>query len=387
MGETGGLVRASESEALTRRRFLCMTAQVGLSCCAGGFLARGVLAADGTSGLKEALYYRGLPDAKTQCTLCPNLCVRGPGEDGQCRARGNRRGRYYSLVYGRPCVIALDSVAKCPLNHYELPSKVFSIATAGCNLTCSYCQNWTYSQAGPDQVPKQLELSPRAVVQKAQQNKASGIAYFYTEPVVYYEYMLDVAKLARARRLTNVMVTAGYISPEPFRAALPLMDAVTFGLKGWDDAFYQEYIGCPLEPVKEAIRVLAQAKNVWWEVVNLIIPSLNDDMADIAAMAQWLRQTAGAERPLHFTRFRPQYKLKRLPITPTATLTKARDTAMAQGLKYVYVGNMPGHQGANTICPNCGKVVVERMAFTVLKKNLKGGRCAFCGHQIGGLWL
>lgn len=336
---------------------------------------------------KEALYYEKLVDGEVRCLLCPNGCRRQIGENGKCKSRGNRNGTYYSLTYGRACVIALDEVEKCPLNHYQLNGKVFSIATAGCNLVCQYCQNWEFSQSGPYDVSTTYDLSPRQVVQKAKQYKSPGIAYFYTEPTVYYEYMIDIARIARAEGLKNIMVTAGYINPEPMREALKLIDAVAIGLKGWDDAFYQTYIGGSVEHVKETIELLAGQRTVWWEVVNLIIPSLNDDMDQIAAMSRWLREVAGPDRPLHFTRFRPEYKLKRLPMTPVATLTKARETAINEGLNYVYVGNMPGHEGSHTYCPKCGKRIVERLAFTVIKTTIKNGKCVYCGQTIGGVWL
>lgn len=372
---------------ISRRDFLSQCAYMGMGVCAAGTFCRQLLAADGRAGVKDAMYYRKLGDGRTQCTLCPNFCVREDGKDGMCHARGNRRGRYYSLVYGRPCVIALDEVEKCPLNHYQIEGKAFSLATAGCNLFCHYCQNWQFSQTGPDDVPKSYDLSPRAAVDKALEYKATAVAYFYTEPTVYYEYMLDIAKLARSRGLKNVMVTAGYFNPEPLKQLLPHLDAIAFGLKGWNEGFYKKYIGGELRHVKEAIKVLAKDKNVWWEIVTLIVPSLNDNMREIEAMAKWLRDNVGAERPLHFTRFRPQYKLKRLPMTPTKTLTRAREVAMEVGLKYVYVGNLPGHEGANTYCPSCGKMIVERLGFTVLKKNIVNGNCAHCVYKIGGVWL
>jgi pyruvate formate lyase activating enzyme len=384
-----GRMRRNAEQAstwLSRRDLLACFLRASAGLCAAGPLLRMAHAAERTN-LKEALYWQPLSGGRTQCLLCPNKCIRGDGAAGMCRARGNRGGKYYSLAYGRPCVIALDEVEKCPLNHFQIQGKAFSIATAGCNLACKYCQNWTFSQAGPDEVPKSYEMTPQEVVAKAVENKAGAVAYFYTEPTVYYEYMFDIARLAHARNLKNVMVTAGYINPEPLKAVLPYIDAVVMGLKGWDEKYYRDYIGGELAPVKETIKILAAAKNVWWEVVTLIIPTLNDDMDRVAGMAAWLQETAGPERPLHFTRFRPEYKLKQLPMTPAATLTRARETAMKAGLKYVYVGNMPGHEGGNTYCPRCGKLLVERLGFTVLKKEIRGGKCAFCGYQIGGIWL
>lgn len=368
---------------LNRKDFLLRCGALGL--CALG-LPDLLSAASSKTGLRKALYWRPMPGGKTQCTLCPNLCVRGEGEVGRCHVRANVGGVLRSLVYGRPCVIALDETEKCPLNHFRLPGKAFSVATAGCNLDCQYCHNWSFAQAGPDEAPKVYSISPEEVVGKALENKASAIAYFYTDPVVFYEYMLDIARLAKAKGLKNIMVTAGYISPDALRQALPLLDAVALGLKGFDDGFYRKYVGCGLEPVKKTVEILAADRRVWWEVVHLILPSLNDDIPRIAAMARWLKTVAGPEVPLHFTRFRPDYRLKRLPVTPAKTLTKAREAAMAQGLKYVYVGNMPGHAGANTFCPSCGKAVVERTGFAVVGSRMKGSRCGYCGAVIKGVW-
>jgi pyruvate formate lyase activating enzyme len=193
---------------LSRRQFLTCCTGAGAGFCLANTLPQKALAAMSVMNMKEAMYYQPLAGGKTRCLMCPNLCERSEGEDGRCRARGNRSGKYYSLVYGRPCVIALDEVEKCPLNHFQLAGKTFSIATAGCNLFCHYCQNWNFSQAGPDEVPQSYDLSSQQVVQKAIANRCSAIAYFYTEPTVYYEYMLDIAVIARQRGLKNIMVTA-----------------------------------------------------------------------------------------------------------------------------------------------------------------------------------
>ena len=380
---------------MNRRDFLSRCFWTGIGLCAGPLAIsalektspQAVSSATSRINLKEALWYERGEGGATTCTLCPNRCVRSPGENGKCRSRGNRGGKYYSLTYNRPCIIALDEVEKCPLHHFQTKAKAFSIATAGCNLFCRYCQNWNFSQAGPDDVPRSYNMTPEEIIAKAIENQCDAISFFYTEPVVYYEYMLDIARLARARGLKTIMVTAGYISPEPLRACLPYMDAVTMGLKGWNEKFYREIIGGELGCVKETIRELARAKNVWWEAVTLIIPTLNDSQAEIAGMAKWLRETAGDEIPLHFTRFRPEYQMKRLPMTPMATLTNSRDTARRQGLKYVYVDNMPGHEGSHTYCPKCGRMVIERVGFKVLNRRLSGGRCEYCQYPIKGVWL
>jgi pyruvate formate lyase activating enzyme len=376
----------STDTTIPRRDFLRCLACGGAGIGSATVLGLPAAASSRPARLHEAMHYKRLSRNRTQCLLCPNKCVRSSGRDGQCRARGNRGGSYYSLVHGRPCVIALDEVEKLPLNHFRSQGKAFSLATAGCNLSCHYCQNWMFSQSGPDDVPKSYDLSPEEVVAKAVENKAGAIAYFYTEPTVYYEYMLDIAKQAREHNLKNIMVTAGYINPEPLEEILPFLDAVVLGIKGWNEEFYREYVGGELKYVKQTARILSETKDVWWEAVNLVLPSLNDNMEEIAWMADWLGETTGPERPLHFTRFRPEYRLKRLPMTPASVLTSAREVALERGLKHVYVGNMPGHEGANTICPGCGETVVERMGFMVLSEKVADGKCAFCDRKIGGVW-
>lgn len=391
MGKIEGFDANCVSNILSRREFceygLLSWLAASASFTVLGSAAQALTAIDGTADLHKAMFYKRLRNGRVQCLLCPNRCIRSHGESGKCRVRANRQGEYYSLVYGKPSVIALDEVAKCPLNHFELPEKVFSIATAGCNLSCLYCQNWEFSQSGPDQVSKVYNLMPRDVVSKAIQNNAAAIAYFYTEPTIYYEYMIDIAKIAHDKGIKNIMVTAGYINTEPLRKLLPHLDAVVLGLKGWNKQYYQKYIGGELKHVINTVETLASQDRTWWEVVNLIVPSLNDNMDDIAAMSHWLYQIAGPTRPLHFTRFRAEYKLRRLPKTPAATLTAARNIAMQAGLQYVYAGNMPGHDGANTFCPKCKKMIVERFGFTVTDKKIDNGRCVYCGHKIEGVWL
>jgi len=330
----------------------------------------------------EARWYERLDDGRVRCLLCPNACVRDTGERSRCRAREPKGGKLYSLVYGLPCVIMLDHVAKCPLYHVELPGKVFSIATAGCNLGCDYCQNWQFSQSGPDET-KNFRLTPQQVVDKAVEKGCPGIAFFYTEPTVYYEYMWDIAGLARKRGLKTIVVTAGYFNDGPLRELAGRVDMFTVGLKGFDDGFYRRTIHGELAPVLKTLTTLHEV-GVWFEVVNLILPGLNDSPDGLRAMCSWLVRNLGPDRPLHFTRFRPQYKLRQLPLTPVKTLEAARSMALEAGLRYVYIGNLPGHEGNHTYCPKCGTTLISRLGFEVVERKLRDGACPDCGQRLPG---
>lgn len=333
----------------------------------------------------EARYYERLGDGRTRCLVCPNGCVRSSGERSRCRARENRDGTYYSLVYGLPSVVHFDAVEKSPLYHFHPGLKMFSIATAGCNLACRYCQNWQFSQSRPEEA-RAFRLTPREAVAKAREGGSESMAYFYTDPTIYIEYAYDMAVEARRQGLKNVMITAGYIRPEPLKDLCRVMDAFTVGLKGFDEDYYRDVVGGGLEPVKEAL-VTIRREGAWLEVVNLVVPTLNDDPARIRAMATWIRGALGADTPLHFTRFVPMYRLTNLPATPVAALEAAWEAAKGAGLEYVYIGNLPGHRAANTRCAGCGTELVLRVGFKTLRRALPAdGRCPRCSRKIPGVW-
>jgi len=333
---------------------------------------------------REAEYYEVLPDGRIHCLLCPNGCVRNEGERSQCRVREPRGGKYYSLVYASPCVLAMDPIEKCPLYHFPLPGNAFSIATAGCNLGCSYCQNWQFSQKAPEET-RNYSLQPDEVIAKAREYKAGGIAFFYTEPTIYIEYMKDIARLAKKAGLPTVMVTAGYLQRKPLEDLLGLIDAFTVGLKGFTNEYYESVIKGALPPVLETLKGIAAAKK-HLEIVTLLVPTLNDRETAIKAETDWLAEHLGPDVPLHFTRFNPQFQLKNLPPTPVGVLDRARQIAMKSGLRYVYTGNVPGHEGNHTYCPTCGKSLIERLGFQVLKNTLVGGACPSCRTNIPGQW-
>ncbi|HEY9069300.1 MAG TPA: AmmeMemoRadiSam system radical SAM enzyme [Candidatus Ozemobacteraceae bacterium] len=343
------------------------------------------LAGDGLpANAHEAEYYEVLPDGRIHCRLCPNGCIRGEGERSRCRVREPRGGKYYTIAYMNPCVLAMDPIEKCPLYHFPIPGNAFSIATAGCNLNCRYCQNWQFSQKPPEET-RTYRLGPAEVVAKALEYKAGGIAFFYTEPTIYIEYMKEVAREARKAHLATVMVTAGYIQPEPLEDLLGLIDAFTVGLKGFTEEYYRDVIGGSLQPVLETLKRIGAAKK-HIEIVTLLVPTMNDQSASIEAEVKWLADTLGPDVPLHFTRFNPQYQLKNLPPTPVSTLDRARNAALKAGLRYVYTGNVPGHEGNHTFCPSCGKLLIERLGFQTLKNLLSGGACPACRTRIPGRW-
>ncbi len=336
--------------------------------------------------LHKADYWKALADKTTQCQLCPNGCILLPGENGKCFSRGNRDGVLYSLVYALPSVIALDNIEKSPLYHYQIKDQVFSIATSGCNMHCQFCQNWEYSQVSPDKV-KTFDLEPADVIARAKKNGVNAINFFYTEPIIYFEYMRDIATLAKKENMKTFCVTAGYINEEPLTELIPLIDAFVFGLKGFDNDFYSTYIGCELEPIKKSLKLLAENKDkTWFEIVNLLVTGLNDSSEIIEVMCKWIKDEIGKDVPLHFSRFEPYYKLKDIEPTPISTLSSAYKIAKDSGLEYVYVGNLPGNEGSNTVCPKCGKTVIERVNFETIKNITDKGKCP-CGNQLPGNWI
>lgn len=320
---------------------------------------------------------------KVRCELCPTECVLEDYQIGGCRVRLNRGGKLYSLVYGNPCAVALDPIEKKPFFHVLPGAGAFSIATAGCVLGCLFCQNWEISQASPEKT-RNYNLPPDEVVRKALFYGARAIAYTYTEPTVFYEYMYDTAVLARKMGLINTMHTCGYINKKPLRELLKYMDAVAVDLKAFTERFYGKLCGGRLKPVLETIETVAE-EGVWLEVINLVIPTQNDNPEEIRQMCQWLYRTCGPDVPLHFSRFFPYYRMKDLPPTPYETLVKAREIALEEGLRFVYIGNIRS-PAENTYCYNCGRLLIERIGYFIKQNHLKKGHCPYCGAEIKGLW-
>ncbi len=372
---------------MKRRQFLQTAAGTGLALGsqAGPFLQE-LWAFGETANLSEveARFYKKLPDREIECNLCPRNCRLGDKERGYCGVRENRDGTYYTLVYGKACSANPDPIEKKPFFHFLPGTTAFSIASAGCNVNCKFCQNWEISQVRPEQI-RHIDLLPARVAEAARRMSCASIAYTYSEPIVFYEYMYDSAVEGRRLGLRSAVVTAGHINPEPLRELLKVVDAIKVDLKAFRQDFYARYVRGELKPVLEAIKMIAASK-VWLEIVNLVIPSLNDDPADLRDMARWIRDEAGPDVPLHFSRFQPMYLIKNLPPTPISTLDKARAVALEEGLHYVYVGNVPGHPGENTNCPSCGRRLIERYIFEIRAMEIKDGRCPSCGTVIPGIW-
>lgn len=332
-----------------------------------------------------AMYWEKIRDKIVQCVLCPRKCVLDAGQRGLCTARINKDGALYTLGYGNPVAVHVDPIEKKPFFNVLPGSRAFSIAVAGCNMRCLFCQNWQISQSRPDETLN-YNLPPEAAVDEAVKSGSAFIVYTYTEPTVFYEYMLDIAKLAKARGLKNGMHTCGYINKEPLKELLKYMDAVNVDLKGFDEGFYRKMGAlAELQPVLDTIKTIKE-EGVWLEITNLIIPGQNDDPEEIRKMCLWIKDNVGTEVPLHFSRFMPSFNLANLPPTPVTKLEEAYRIAKEVGLQYVYVGNVPGSSYENTYCPNCKKAVVRRIGYRVLENNVKDGKCGFCGYKIPGIW-
>jgi pyruvate formate lyase activating enzyme len=372
-----------------RRREFMKTLCVACGAVGGGAVLPAVAADRGQASeqefYKEAMFYEKLPDGTTHCMICPRQCVVGDQQRGYCAVRENLDGTYYSIVYGRVCTYHVDPIEKKPLFHFLPGTTAFSLATVGCNLDCKFCQNWEISQARPDDVSA-TDMPPENAVAAALRFQAPTVAFTYTEPTVYYEFMLDTARRSRAAGLKSVMISGGYINPEPLKLLAQNMDAIKIDLKAYKQEFYEKICSGNLKPVLEAIRT-AKESGTWLEIVYLVIPTLNDDLESIDEMCKWLLDNVGSEVPIHFTRFYPTYQLTNVPPTTVAAVERARQVALSRGLKYVYVGNVPaGHEGESTYCPGCGTVVIKRAGYTILSNSLKAGKCGKCGAAVAGVW-
>ncbi len=325
-----------------------------------------------------------LKPSLVECTLCPKACRLAPDQRGDCRVRYNAGGRLLTLSYGKACSVHLDPVEKKPMFHFLPGSGAFSLATAGCNLHCLFCQNWEISQADPEELDNQ-DLPPARVVELALRSRAASIAYTYSDPVVFYEYTEDTATLARARGVRNILVTAGFINPEPLRRLCRVTDGVNLDIKGFTERFYREVCGGSLAPVLEAARIFRK-EGVVLEITNLVVPTLNDDPGMIRDLCRFVARDLGREVPLHFSRFYPMYRMRDLPPTPAGTLLRAREIALEEGLAHVYIGNLPDNPAQDTSCAGCGAALIRRSGFAVLENRLAAGACPRCGKKLYGLF-
>lgn len=332
---------------------------------------------------KEATFYIATPKG-VKCKLCPQNCTIEEGKLGDCRTRIALNDKLYSIAYGNPCAVHVDPIEKKPLYHFLPGSLSYSIATAGCNLACLNCQNWTISQKSPYDT-RNYDLMPEKVVEEAAKYKSKSIAYTYSEPIVFYEYVYDTSKIAHLSGIKNVFVSAGYIHEQPLREISKYLDAANIDLKSMDTQIYEMLNAGTLEPVLRTLQVLKE-EGVWLEITNLVVPSWTDDLDMIKKMCEWLAENGFQDAPLHFSRFHPDHKLANLPPTPVETLYQARNIANQSGLNYVFIGNVPGKEGQDSHCPDCKKVVIERNGYTIINNNLNEGKCKYCGTGIAGVW-
>lgn len=334
--------------------------------------------------LHEAAWYEKLPRQRVRCGLCPFRCTLDPGARGRCAVRLNLGGTLYALTYGKPLAINVEPVEKKPLFHFLPGSRTFSLATAGCNLGCVFCQNWELAQAFPESATPH-DLAPEEVVELALRHNCRSIAYTYSEPTVFYEYMLDIAKLSRARGLKNIWVTAGFIEQAPLRELCRYIDAANIDVKGFSEQFYLQYCHASLAPVLAAVETCRRA-GVWIEITYLVVPGGNDDPAMLRDFARWLYRVGQGNIPVHFSRFFPNYQLRNQPPTPEPVLIRAAEIAVAEGHKYVYLGNLPGNSWQATRCPHDGAELIGRNGFLITGQRLIDGHCPDDTTVIPGRW-
>lgn len=336
------------------------------------------------NSLREAMFYEKLENKAVNCTLCFRKCNIPEGERGACRVRENQKGILYSLVYNRPSSIVPDPVEKEPMHHFLPGSLMLCIGSAGCNYRCRYCHNWQLSQRRPEDL-RYYSLRPEQIVMYAVQNDIPSISFTYNEPTVLFEYMYDTAKIARENNIRVIFHSNGAISPGPLRKLLPYIDAVTIDLKGFCDNYYREIADAELNIVLENLKII-KGSGVWLEIVNLLVPGMNDDEESIRAMCKWIREELGPDVPLHFSRFFPNYRLLEIPPTPVSVLERAHKTARQEGINHVSIGNVPGHKYNSTYCSKCDSVLILRSHFTVLENNIRNDKCNKCNEHVPGIW-
>jgi pyruvate formate lyase activating enzyme len=335
--------------------------------------------------IKEAILYEKMATDEARCHLCHQGCRISLGKRGLCGVRENRGGVLYTLVYGAVIAENIDPIEKKPLFHVYPASRSFSIATVGCNFRCDFCQNYEISQS-PREGGRLVgqEVTPAAVVAQAIQSGCRTIAYTYTEPTVYFEFALDTARLAHERGLKNVFVTNGYMTAEAIETIAPYLDAANVDLKSFREEFYHDHCGAHLQPVLDSLKKMKEL-GIWVEITTLLIPQLNDSPAELADLAAFV-YALGAETPWHISRFHPQYKMTGRPPTPAATIERAAEIGRQAGLKYVYVGNIPGSVEESTSCFHCGHLLIERHGFSIRNVTLRGSACPRCGTVLEGIF-
>jgi len=337
-----------------------------------------------TQSLHEGRWWEPMPDGRVHCFLCPRHCHIGEGQAGFCFIRVNQAGKLYSLGYASPAALQIDPIEKKPLNHFLPGTRVFSLGTAGCNMGCFFCQNWSISKSQSDQV-RSTHIPAEDIVALAIRYGCPSIAFTYNEPTIWGEYVIDICAAAREAGIRTVMVTNGYITREAFHDIYDHVDAANVDLKAFTEGFYGKITLTHLQPVLDMLVWLKEETSVWFEITNLLIPTLNDDPVEIRRLSDWIAEHLGADVPLHFTAFHPDFKLRDKPGTPPETLHAARKIALDAGLRYVYEGNIHGG-AANTACPGCSKIAIHRSWHDVIENLLRDGACPACGYKIPGRW-
>lgn len=332
-----------------------------------------------------AKWWEPTDNNKILCTLCPRYCKIGEGQPGFCFIRQNLEGKLYTIGYGRPTGFAVDLIEKKPLNHFLPGTNILSFGTAGCNLGCKFCQNWSMSKAKLDDL-NSLDVLPEGVVELAKNYNTPSIAYTYNDPTIFGEYVIDISKIAREEGIKSVMVTAGYIDKEARKDVYKYIDAANVDLKGFTEKFYWKNTYSHLNDVLDTLIWLKNDTDVWFEITTLLIPDENDSPEEIKHECDWILTNLGDSIPLHFTAFHPDFKMRDKDRTPEKTLTDARNIAMDLGIKYCYVGNVYNSEGQTTYCPNCNEKLIKRSWHVVLSNNLKDNKCTKCGQKIDGVF-
>lgn len=333
---------------------------------------------------KLSAYQEKMEGNRVRCHICPHNCLVNEGGVGICKTRINKGGTLYSFAYGNPCSIGIDPIEKKPLFHFLPGERVYSLATAGCNFRCLNCQNWQISQSSPKELDH-YDLLPEEVVKSAIAHNTQLIAFTYTEPTVFYEYVYDTAQIAHEEGLKTVFISNGFINQQPLIDLCPYLDAANIDLKCFDDDIYHKLDGGRLQPVLNTLKTLKE-KGVWLEITNLLVPTYTDNPEMIERMCGWLMENGFADTPLHFSRFFPAYKLMDLPPTAESLLLKAKNIAEKAGIKYVYIGNIPSLEGENTHCPHCKRTIMERSCYSIGQNSIYKGKCGFCHEPIAGIW-
>lgn len=335
---------------------------------------------------REVDHYTRLDDGRARCGVCPRHCVLSGGQTGQCRSRTFSGGQLWARGWGLPCILEVDAVEWLPLYHWRPGTRALHLGVGGCNLRCAYCQNADISQRRPDSLRQASWLDPEALVAAVRARGVEVVSFGFTEPVAWLEYAVDIAIAAKAAGMAVIAGSSAYVEPEPMLQLAQYLDAIAVTVKGVDPDFHRQVVGVDPEPVFEAIAALHQQSDCWLELVNLVVPTLNDSDHDLARLVERVVETVGTEVPLHVSQFWPAWKLVHLPKTPAETLARAWDHGVAAGLDHVYVTNLAPHPGNHTRCPRCGETVVQRLGTEVLRNRIGArGRCP-CGHRVVGEW-